>query len=65
MEKSELTAFETKCIQEEPAFCTAACPFHVNVKSFMARMAKGETDKAFKILEKTLPEIITRTLHRG
>ncbi|WP_020590123.1 pyridine nucleotide-disulfide oxidoreductase/dicluster-binding protein [Desulfobacter curvatus] len=62
MEKSELTAFETKCIQEEPAFCTAACPFHVDVKSFMARMAMGETDKAFKVLEKTLPlpEIITR-----
>lgn len=62
MEKSELTAFEEKCIQEEPAFCTAACPFHVDVKSFLAQMAKGETDKAFKILEKTLPlpEIITR-----
>ncbi|NDY70690.1 hypothetical protein DO021_03365 [Desulfobacter hydrogenophilus] len=62
MEKSELIAFEAKCIQEEPAFCTAACPFHVDVKSFMARMVKKETDKAFKILEKTLPlpEIITR-----
>ncbi|WDP91726.1 MAG: 4Fe-4S dicluster domain-containing protein [Desulfobacter sp.] len=62
MEKSDLTAYEKKCIQEEPAFCTARCPFHVDVKGFLAQMAGGNADKAFKIIEKTLPlpEIITR-----
>lgn len=55
MEKAVLTAFEEKCIQEEPAYCTAACPFHMDVKAFLGHMAKQEVDKAFKIIEKTLP----------
>lgn len=63
MEKQTLTRFEERCIQEEPAFCTAACPFHVDVKTFMAHMAKNAVDKAFKVLEKSLPlpEILSRT----
>ncbi len=62
MEKSTLTQFEQRCIQEEPAFCTAACPFHVDVKTFLQHMAQRDFDKAFKVLEKTLPlpEVLSR-----
>lgn len=66
MEKADLTAYEETCIQEEPAFCTAACPFHVDVKAFMSQMAAQAVDKAFKILEKRLPlaPILARTCDR-
>lgn len=66
MEKSELTAYENRCIQEEPAYCTAACPLHVDVKSFMAHMAARDMDKAFNILEKTLPlpDVLARVCDR-
>ncbi len=62
MEQDVLRAFEKKCIQEEPAYCTAACPFHMDVKSFLGYMAKKEVDKGFKIIEQRipLPEIVAR-----
>ncbi len=62
MEKETLVQFEQRCIQEEPPFCTAACPFHVDVKSFLQHMAGKSFDNAFKVLEKTLPlpEVLSR-----
>lgn len=62
MEKQHLTRFERQCIQEEPPLCTAACPFHVNVKAFLEKMADAAYDPAFKILEKALPlpEVLAR-----
>ena len=62
MEKSVLTEFERKCIQEEPAYCTAACPLHMDVKTFLGHMAQQDLDKAFKAIEKTLPlpEVLAR-----
>ena len=62
MEQDELRAFEKKCIQEEWAYCTAACPFHVDIKAFLGHMAKKEVDNAFKIIERSLPlpEILAR-----
>ncbi len=62
MEKETLVQFEQRCIQEEPPFCTAACPFHVDVKSFLQHMAGQSFDNAFKVLEKTLPlpEVLSR-----
>ncbi len=62
MEQDDLSAFEKKCIQEELAFCAAACPFHVDIKAFLGHMAKREVDKAFKIIERSLPlpEILAR-----
>nr|NJM02308.1 NAD(P)-binding protein [Desulfobacula sp.] len=62
MEKSVLTEFERRCIQEEPAYCTAACPLHMDVKTFLGHMAEQDMDKAFKAIEKTLPlpEVMAR-----
>ena len=55
MEQKELREIEDRCIQEQPAFCVAACPIHVDVRTFMARMREGKWDEARKILNKTMP----------
>ncbi|WP_022666526.1 pyridine nucleotide-disulfide oxidoreductase/dicluster-binding protein [Desulfospira joergensenii] len=62
MDQKQLREFERKCIQEEPAYCSAACPFHMDVKAFLRQMAKEDADKAFKVIETRLPlpEIMAR-----
>ena len=55
MEQQELRDWENRCIQEEPPYCQAACPIHVDVRAFMERMKAGDADAARKILEKTMP----------
>jgi Fe-S oxidoreductase len=63
MEQNELRELEATCIQEERAQCIAACPIHVDVKSMMACIAKGDIKGARKILDRTMPfpEILGRT----
>ena len=62
MDQTQLRALESKCIQEEYPFCTAACPIHVDVRAFMASLAKGDTRGARRILDRTMPfpEILGR-----
>ena len=36
------------CLQSESAFCTAACPFHMDVRDFMEKMRRGAFGAAFK-----------------
>ncbi|MDD2467467.1 MAG: 4Fe-4S dicluster domain-containing protein [Desulfobulbus sp.] len=62
MDQTQLRALESKCIQEEYPFCTAACPIHVDVRALMASLAKGDTRGARKILDRTMPfpEILGR-----
>lgn len=62
MDQTQLRALESKCIQEEFPFCTAACPIHVDVRAFMASLAKGDARGARKILDRTMPfpEILGR-----
>ncbi|MFP5220893.1 MAG: pyridine nucleotide-disulfide oxidoreductase/dicluster-binding protein [Acidobacteriota bacterium] len=55
MEQQELRDWESRCIQEEPPYCQAACPIHVDARSFMEQMKAGNADAARKILEKTMP----------
>lgn len=35
-------------MQNEPAFCTAVCPFHLDVRDFMAKMQRGSFNLAFR-----------------
>ena len=44
-----------KCINEEPSACTAYCPLHLDVKSFIWEIENGNFDKAYKIMEKKMP----------
>ncbi len=55
MEQSRLREFEYRCIQEEPAECVAACPLHVDARSFVVAVAAGDWDESWKVLRKTMP----------
>jgi glutamate synthase (NADPH) small chain len=56
MDQQELRELEKRCIQEEPPFCTAACPLHVDVRAFAGRMKEGDWDGAMKILSRFMPQ---------
>ncbi|MBM9614392.1 4Fe-4S dicluster domain-containing protein [Desulfobulbus rhabdoformis] len=62
MNQIQLRELESKCIQEEYPFCSAACPIHVDVRAFMASLAKGDTRGARRVLDRTMPfpEILGR-----
>lgn len=55
MEQSILKEFENKCTAENPPACEAACPFHLDVRSFATHLKNSEWQKARVILEKALP----------
>jgi glutamate synthase (NADPH) small chain len=55
MEQNELRQWEGQCIQEEPPECTAACPIHVDVRTFVGQVGQGRWDEAWKTLRKTMP----------
>ncbi len=55
MDQKELRELERKCIQDEPPFCKAACPIHVDARLFVGHMARGKLRDARKILDKTMP----------
>ena len=46
---------EGRCIQEEWAWCRAACPLHVDARGLCLALAEGDTAKARSLLEKTMP----------
>ena len=55
MKREEAFAFTEKCINGEPATCIAACPFHLDIKSFLKKAAKGRIGAAAQELNKSLP----------
>ena len=55
MDQKQLRALENKCIQDQPAECVAACPLHVDARSFVGLAGRGQWDEAWKILRKTMP----------
>ncbi|ACV64162.1 protein of unknown function DUF224 cysteine-rich region domain protein [Desulfofarcimen acetoxidans DSM 771] len=55
MEQKELRELESKCIQEQPPACTAACPIHVDARAFVNQVSKGKWGEARKTLNKTMP----------
>lgn len=48
------------CLQEERAFCSDACPFHMDVLDFQEKLAAGRYSAAYKILRNAtaFPDII-------
>jgi len=36
------------CLQDEEAFCTAACPFRLDVRDFIEKMRRGSFNSAFR-----------------
>ncbi len=37
-----------ECLQHEPAFCTAVCPFRLDVRDFMEKMQRGGFNAAYR-----------------
>jgi len=37
------------CLQHEPAFCTAACPFHLDGRDFIEKMQRGAFNAAYRL----------------
>jgi Fe-S oxidoreductase len=46
----DFTAFTARCFRGEPASCSTACPFHLDVRSFLDKAAKGKWTSAYKQL---------------
>lgn len=53
--KEEMALREARCIADEPAFCTAACPLGLDGRAFAALVAEGKTAQARAMLEKSTP----------
>lgn len=55
MDQQELRKLENQCIQEQPPWCEAACPLHVDVRNFMRCAAAGDWYGAWNVLHRTMP----------
>lgn len=55
MHKDDLEDYLRRCIQDEPAECVAACPLHVDARTFVIQVAAGAWDDAWATLRKTMP----------
>ena len=53
--KEELTKRESLCIQEEPAYCAAACPLKLDTKAMVGAIAGGDFKSALRLYEKIAP----------
>jgi Fe-S oxidoreductase len=62
MNAHEIGELESLCIQEEAAYCSAACPVHVDIRTLTKEIKKGNFDKALKLYKKQVlfPGIISR-----
>ncbi len=47
-------AIKQACLQNEPAFCTAVCPFHLDVRDFIAKMQRGRFNAAYRLYLNTV-----------
>lgn len=48
MKLEEATAFTARCFQGEPASCTLACPFRLDIRAFLQQIARGRWAAAYK-----------------
>ncbi|NLO97631.1 MAG: FAD-dependent oxidoreductase, partial [Peptococcaceae bacterium] len=50
MKLEDATRYTAKCFNGEPASCSYACPFHLDIRSFLEKMSKGRWVAAYKML---------------
>jgi Fe-S oxidoreductase len=63
MKLEESTAYTARCFHGEPASCSYACPFHMDIRSFLEKAAKGRWMAAYKTLRNaTVFPVIVRSL---
>jgi len=54
------------CLASEPAFCTAVCPFHLDVRAFTERVEQGRIRAAYSLYREAtgFPGIVSRLCER-
>jgi len=50
VELQDTKAFVQNCFHDESASCACACPFHLDIRSFLKKMAKGRWPAAYRDL---------------
>lgn len=63
MDGQQVKAWESRCIEESPPACSAACPVHVDARGLATLLAKGDFKAAHALFCRFIPfpEIIGRT----
>ena len=61
MKLEDSTAFTAACFHGEPASCSYACPFRMDIRSFLAKVNKGQWVAAYKTLRNAVvfPAIVS------
>lgn len=55
MDQDTMRRREAQCIQEQPPFCQAACPIHVDVRGMISAICAQDFSAAFSIYSRTVP----------
>ena len=55
MEREDVLAYLGGCFYGEPASCSFACPFRLDLRSFLKKMSRGRFDAAYKELCALIP----------
>ncbi len=55
MDLNELLNKQDLCTTDEPSACITACPLHMDVKTFIEEIEKGDFKKAYKVMAKRVP----------
>ncbi|MBR4744209.1 MAG: FAD-dependent oxidoreductase [Oscillospiraceae bacterium] len=50
MTKEDAARYTERCFNGEPASCVYACPYHIDVRSFLKKAARGRWDSCYKDL---------------
>jgi len=53
------------CLEDEPAYCTVACPFRLDMRDFIEKMQRSNFNAAFKVYRDAVgfPEIVANLCH--
>ena len=62
MERDTCREQEARCVQEQPPYCQAACPVHVDVRGMLAAVQKQDFAAGFTLFARIIPfpRIISR-----
>ena len=50
MRPEDATAYTDRCLRGQPASCSVACPYHLDVRTLLDKTAKGRWKAAYKML---------------
>lgn len=61
MKLEDATRYTARCFHGEPASCSFACPFHLDIRSFLEKASKGRWGPAYKTLRNAVvfPAIVS------